>query len=176
MEAGLRWGTLASTMWRINSKPEIRQRQPQTNIRKCGTQPAHKSMPAVVKMPCLLLHMRSLESTAIKVACWLPRFESKSEPDTLPARPASLYNLTYGCLIAPRKSTLFTTSNSCPFAWLVTHGLKRSVNGRVTPCFAGCVVDIRLPEARLSARSAQWLPHNGFRRMDLPMSLTQFGA
>lgn len=38
-----------------NSKPEIRQRQPQTNTRKCGTQPAHKSMPAVVKMPCLLL-------------------------------------------------------------------------------------------------------------------------
>lgn len=37
------------------SKPEIRQRQPQTNTRKCGTQPAHKSMPAVVKMPCLLL-------------------------------------------------------------------------------------------------------------------------
>ncbi|MGZ2376144.1 hypothetical protein ACVI3U_004110 [Sinorhizobium medicae] len=38
-----------------NSKPEIRQRQPQRNTRKCGTQPAHKSMPAVVKMPCLLL-------------------------------------------------------------------------------------------------------------------------
>ena len=31
-----------------NSKPEFRQRQPQTNTRKCGIQPAHKSMPAVV--------------------------------------------------------------------------------------------------------------------------------
>ncbi|EJC71395.1 hypothetical protein Rleg5DRAFT_7254 [Rhizobium leguminosarum bv. viciae WSM1455] len=33
---------------------------------------------------------------AIKVACWRSYFRSKSEPDTLPARPASLYNLTYG--------------------------------------------------------------------------------
>jgi hypothetical protein len=55
MEAGLRWGTLVKAMWRIKSMPDFRPRQPQTNIRKCGTQPAYKSMPAVVKMPCLLL-------------------------------------------------------------------------------------------------------------------------
>jgi len=42
-------------------------------------------------------HMRSLRSTAIKAAFWLPRFESKPEPHTLPAQLASLYNLiTYG--------------------------------------------------------------------------------
>jgi transposase len=37
------------------STPDPRERQPQTNTRECGIQPAHKSMPTVVKMPCLLL-------------------------------------------------------------------------------------------------------------------------
>ena len=31
--------------------PDVRQRQPQTNIRKCGNQSAHKSMPTVVESP-----------------------------------------------------------------------------------------------------------------------------
>lgn len=31
--------------------PDSRQRQPQTNIRICGSQPAHKSMPTVVESP-----------------------------------------------------------------------------------------------------------------------------
>lgn len=37
------------------SRPDTRQRQPQTNIRKCGIQPANESMPAVVETLCLLL-------------------------------------------------------------------------------------------------------------------------
>jgi hypothetical protein len=32
----------------LKSMPDERQRQPQTNLRKCGNQPAHKSMPTVV--------------------------------------------------------------------------------------------------------------------------------
>ena len=31
----------------LKSMPDERQRQPQTNLRKCGNQPAHKSMPTV---------------------------------------------------------------------------------------------------------------------------------
>ena len=48
MEAGLRWGILMRHYVAEKSMPEIRQRQPQTNTRKCGNQPAHKSMLTVV--------------------------------------------------------------------------------------------------------------------------------
>ena len=47
-EAGLRWGTLENPMWPTPSTPDCRQRQPQTNPRKRGTQPAHKSMLTLV--------------------------------------------------------------------------------------------------------------------------------
>lgn len=32
----------------LKSTPDARPRQPQTNLRTCGNQPAHKSMPTVV--------------------------------------------------------------------------------------------------------------------------------
>ena len=35
----------------LRPMPDERQRKIQTNLRKCGNQPAHKSMPAVVESP-----------------------------------------------------------------------------------------------------------------------------
>lgn len=44
--------TLAAALWQAKtSRPTERPRQHQTNLRKCGTQPAQKSMSTVVESP-----------------------------------------------------------------------------------------------------------------------------